>query len=319
MEAQAPQLPVARRVKKTVCPCCGFKFQGQMSSGCHQCGVRSVGEPLARPDRELPYLGRGLFVAAMGAILLLTLVAITVLGLIQTPPASLGFWTIMGAAEAAVWEFKFMLIPASLVALWASRKIWSGIRRQPTRFVGGLPMHLGFATTAFCAVAFLAMIGVTIPDRIHTYRLSVDAEQFARAYAYDRILLEYRGRFGTLPTVPADLRKLPDPDGVIADLLKDSDQATYRPWTELATTSPQKMNQGRLNSPRIRPASLTDSGSDETSGETVSFTSYELRTPGADKVYGTEDDMVIRDGIVEKAGKPVDKTRNGSADQTQLR
>jgi hypothetical protein len=318
MEAHVPPpLSFSKLPKKTVCPCCGFKFQGELRSGCEQCGVKSVGDPLARPERELPFLGRGLFIVATGIVLLLALLASTVVALFQRPPQNIDLLNIVGAAEFAVWKLKWIVVPVSLAGLWFSAKVFAGIRRQPTKFAGGLPVTLGMAATTVSALAVVTLIGVTIPDRIQSYRLAVDAEQSAKAYAYDRVLMEYRSRFGTLPTVPSDLRKLPDPDGVIADLLKDTDQTSYQPGTELANADARPMTQPQLGKPSIRRASI-ESGSDASSGAKLSFTKYVLRTPGADGIFGTEDDLMVRDGIVEKAGSGKEGTQIGTADGARL-
>ncbi len=37
-----------------ICPCCGFRFEGDLRKGCEGCGARSVGNPLPKPDHELP-------------------------------------------------------------------------------------------------------------------------------------------------------------------------------------------------------------------------------------------------------------------------
>lgn len=304
-------------VRKTVCPCCGFRFQGELRDGCTGCGVRSVGEPLTKPARELPYVGRAVFIAAVGGILLLALVALTTMVLIERPPANFDLLNVLNGAEFAVWKFKWALIPLSLLGFWTSWKLRKGIRREPTKFVGGAPVRFGLLASGLAVFAYLTLIGVTIPDRIRSYRISVDAEQYAKAYAYDRALTAYRNRFGTFPTVPSDLRRLPDPDGTIAALLKDTDQSAYRPWTELASASPDSISKPKLSGSAIRPASI-DSGADITAEEPVSFTSYELRTPGADAIYGTEDDLFIRDGIVAKAGVANGDSPKGLADQAKL-
>jgi hypothetical protein len=278
--------------------------------------VCAVGDPLTRPATELPFIGRATFVVGAGIALLLLLLVSTVVVLIQKPPAHFGFWGIVSGAEVAAWQLKWFAIPVSLAALWFSRKVWSSIRRERSRFAGGWPVHLGVAATAISALAFVALIGVTVPERVRSYWLSQEAEQYAKAYAYDRVLLEYRSQFGTLPTVPADLRKLPDPDGTIAALLSDLNQTTYRPWTELAAAAPPAMTRTRVGQPRLRNASL-NTGNDVQPSETVSFTSYEMRTPGTDGVYGTDDDLVLRDGVIEKAGAITDNKVTGLADRNR--
>jgi hypothetical protein len=108
-------------------------------------------------------------------------------------------------------------------------------------------------------------------------------------------------RFGTLPDDVSDLlKKLPDPDHSLAAALNNLDVSGYRPSAELAAVpkKPQK-----LNGAVIRNAST--SGSEDAITDRLSFTNYELLLPGADNKLGTEDDLILRDGIVrEAAGAP---------------
>ena len=53
----------------------------------------------------------------------------------------------------------------------------------------------------------------------------------------------------------------------------------------------------------IRNASLDTT--DDLPGEGLSFTNYDLRLPGADKLMGTEDDLIVRDGVIIKASEIV--------------
>ena len=85
----------------TVCPCCGFKFEGDLNDGCASCGARAVGPPLSKPVSELPSFGRSLFVGVVGGLLLITFLVGTIIALFETKPVSLRFWSLMGAAETA--------------------------------------------------------------------------------------------------------------------------------------------------------------------------------------------------------------------------
>ena len=67
----------------TICPCCGFKFHGALSSGCKQCGARAVGEPLPKPARELPSYGRALVLAVSGSLVVLVFVTQTLIAFFQ--------------------------------------------------------------------------------------------------------------------------------------------------------------------------------------------------------------------------------------------
>ena len=77
--------------KLTICPCCGFKFEGDLQDGCQGCGARSVGVPLPKPENELPAYGRSLLLTATG-IVMVGGSAQTILALTKAVPVSLGFW-----------------------------------------------------------------------------------------------------------------------------------------------------------------------------------------------------------------------------------
>ena len=87
----------------TVCPCCGFKFEGDLEhDGCASCGARAVGPALSRPVHELPSYGRALFAAVTGGVMLVAFLVSTLVALFERGASSFGFWTIMGAAESGL-------------------------------------------------------------------------------------------------------------------------------------------------------------------------------------------------------------------------
>src|SRR5207248_47247 len=61
----------SRYQQVTTCPCCGVKFAGDFSNGCASCGARSVGEPLPKPEHELPSYARALVLAIMGSLMVM--------------------------------------------------------------------------------------------------------------------------------------------------------------------------------------------------------------------------------------------------------
>ena len=71
-------------------------------------------------------------------------------------------------------------------------------------------------------------------------------------------------------------------------------QDSYRPWSVQAAAPGGKT----LNGARVRPASSRVGASEATEG--LSFTNYELRLPGPDKLLNTEDDWIMRDGVLTK-------------------
>lgn len=285
-----------------ICPCCGLKFEGDLSAGCEGCGARSVGPPLARPEHELPFYGRALLVAASGALLLLTFLSATVFALLEQDTFSLAFWSVVAAAQTAAWRLKFLGLPAALVAVWMGAALCRTIRREPHRFIGSRAAHMGLASSALVALMMLTFIGVTVPERLRQRQRGIDAGIYAEGYTIQRALLEYRARYGTYPTDMKDLReRLPDPDGRLTAALNSVDSRGYTPRADLAAALPKaKTRRGRPA--QIRRAALdasTDDGA-VAADEKVSFTNYEMRLPGEDKILNTEDDWLMRDGVIMK-------------------
>jgi hypothetical protein len=126
------------------------------------------------------------------------------------------------------------------------------------------------------------------------------------------VLLEYRDKFGTLPSDKTDLARLPDPDGSIAALLKEIDASEYKVSAEVAAVPTQRPRP--LRGAVIRNASLGTTG-DEPLSEALSFTNYELRLPGADKLLNTEDDLIVLDGVTYK---PSELPRRGSGTSARM-
>ncbi|MDQ3821276.1 MAG: hypothetical protein M3362_26850 [Acidobacteriota bacterium] len=291
----------------TVCPCCGFKFEGDLArDGCRRCGARAVGPPLSRPVSELPLYGRSVFVAAIGVLMLLTFLLSTAVALFEAKPVSFRFWPLMGAAETAAWRLKWVAIPASLAALWLSHTVCKSISRSPGRFAGIRVAHGGLLSSALAAVMMITFIGITIPARLRQRDEAAYAAAYAKANAINLGFLEYRQRFGTLPATPDDLkealasRAIMDPDGSIAEAVKEMDGGSYNPSGDLAAL-PKKKARG-LRGTALRNASLRSSDDGPAGG--ISFTRYELRLPGPDKKLGTDDDLIMRDGLITKAVEP---------------
>jgi hypothetical protein len=284
----------------TVCPCCGFKFEGDLQiDGCASCGARAVGPALSRPVRELPSYGRALLVGVMGAVMLGTFLISTVVALFERAPVSFGFWSIMGAAETAAWRLKWIAIPTTIIALWVGSLICRSIRRDPKRFIWGRVAHNGLWAVITVAVLIVTLIGITVPERMRQVELRQEAAIYAQGYTIQRALLDYRARYGTLPSTLDELRKLPDSDHSIASALVGIEAAAYTPGADLAAL-PQK----KSRTPRgvaLRNASMRTTDDAPEGG--LSFTKYEMRLPGPDNKLGTEDDWTMRDGLIVKPAK----------------
>ena len=300
----------------TICPCCGFKSESVLSrvlsDGCQSCGARPVGEPLPRPEHELPSIGRSLVLAIMGTLMVLIFVTQTISALFQisarSVPSTLAlsslippidFWTWMAAAETAAWRLKWVVIPATILVLYCGRKLYRSIQQSPARFCGVRYARRGYLAAAAIPLLVLILIGVTVPARLRHRQWSIEAGIYASIYRTDRALDEYREEFGTLPSDPRDLNRLPDPDGSLAAALKNLDMSGYRPTADLAAVPNKKPQQ--LRGAVIRNASI--SSVDDPPNERLTFTNYELPLPGPDKIMGTEDDLIVRDGIVYRASE----------------
>jgi len=292
----------SRHKELTICPCCGGQLSGPLSNGC-ECGARAVGEALPKPEHELPSYARSLILIASGALAVLVFVGQTFVALFQRPALSLGFWSWVAAGETAAWRLKWISIPVMFVTLIVGRRIYRSMLQAPEHFCGVRHARRGLFATAMVGLLIALLIGITVPARIRQRQMSIEAGYRAQYLTLDRAFFEYQLRYKTLPdqtTLKEDLAKLPDPDGSIAAALRDLDPAGYQPRADVAAVATQKTR----GLPRviIRKVSLNSATDDATPGG-LSFTNYELRLPGDDKILGNDDDWIGRDGIFTRVSE----------------
>lgn len=276
----------------TICPCCGFKFHGALSSGCKQCGARAVGEPLPKPAHELPSYGRSLLLAGSGALVVLVFLIQTTLAYLQRSESA-GFWPIVAAAETAAWQLKWITMPVFLVAAFLGTRLYSSIRLQPKRFCGLRSARGGLVASLTVTLLIALLIGVTVPERLRHRQLAKEATIRAQWYTFERAMFEYKLKYQTYPADYKDLlERIPDPDGTLASL----NPTGYKPSADVAVVTTENKSR-RLRGAVIRNASIA---TDDTTPEGLAFTNYVMRLPGADKILGTEDDWIGRDGVFMK-------------------
>lgn len=292
-----------------ICPCCGFKSESavnrELSDGlqnpegyatCQSCGVRPVGEPLPRPERELPSFGRSLLLTVTGASLVLVFLTQTIIAMVTR--AELSFASLLAAAQTASWQLKWVMIPVTILVLYVSSRLYRSIKQSPVRFCGAGYARSGYLASVAVPLLVLILIGITVPERLRHRQWGIEARTNSMIYRFDRASEEYREKFGGLASEPGDLlKKLPDPDGSLAEALNNLDTSGYNPsadWAAVPTKKPQQ-----LRGAVIRNASI--STADDTPSERLSYTNYDLPLPGPDKVTGTEDDLLVRDGVIFKA------------------
>ena len=292
-----------------ICPCCGFKFEGDLMAGCDACGARAVGPPLAKPQHELPSYGRAFLIGATGFIMLAVMLGFTLSALMKNGPISTSFWSLVAAAETAAWGLKWFALPVSIVALWSGVRVCRSIKASPLRFTGARLAHTGLLTAASVTLAIATLIAVTIPERWHQHRDSVEAGIQAQMQTIHRAQLEYEQRYGSFSgdiNDLKDLKKLPDPDGSIAAALAGVDPAGYSPSTEIAV----KAKPGAIRSTVFRNVSQV---TDESVDQPVSFNNYNLRLAGEDKILGNEDDWIIRNGVMLKVSEDAGSITSAAA------
>lgn len=280
-----------------ICPSCGSTVNADLCVGCPVCGARAVGPPLAKAEHELPSFGRAAIAFAAGVAVAGAFGGFLVGALIENKSGWFQFWKVISAGEVAAWRVKWIGIPIALFVLWATRRIVCTIKEEPSRFIGLRAARTGLGSAVAVTIVIFLMIGITIPERLQQRQLAHAAAAQAPAYTVARALLTYRQLHGFLPAPEefvSELKTLPDPDGAIAAALQAVDVSAYQPSTVVAT-GPSKTKLLPVRGEVIRKASLSVPASDHPS---VSFTNYDLRLPGADKVLNTDDDLIVFDGLV---------------------
>jgi type II secretory pathway pseudopilin PulG len=211
------------------------------------------------------------------------------------PPS---FLSIVKAGEVASWRLKWVALPVVIIVLWGGARIIRSIKTNPTMFIGLRAARLGFVASVLVMLMIGTLIGVTVPERLRQRQAALTASLYSRAYTFDRAVLTYRELHGFIPApddLVNELKTLPDPDGSIAEALNNLDVNGYQPSTIVASASskgkPLAMRGNAIRKASTNSVTATDHGG-------VSFTNYELRLPGEDKVLNTDDDLIVRDGLV---------------------
>lgn len=216
------------------------------------------------------------------------------------------FWSWMAAAETAAWRLKWIMLPVTVLIAFAGRKLYRSIVAAPDSFCGARYARAGLLASATVPLLMLVLIGVTVPERLRQRQDGIQAGFNAQGYRIDRALTEYREEFGTLPSELKDLSRLSDSDGTLAAALQNLDTSVYKASAEVAASQKPRPLRGAV----IRNAALTVT--DDIPNEALTFTNYVLPLPGADKVLGTDDDLIVRDGVITRAS---DAPRRGTTTQ----
>jgi type II secretory pathway pseudopilin PulG len=210
-----------------------------------------------------------------------------------------GFWNWVAAGETAAWRLKWISIPVLFAILWIGRKLYRSILVQPARFCGLKYARRGLLASSVVTLLIALLIGITVPARMRQHRLSKEAGFRAQGYAVELALTQYKLKY---KTYPADLKTLldtvPDPDGTLAAALLNLDPINYRPMSEVAANEPEKVGR-RFRNSVIRKVGFSPDTDDLPAGG-LTYTTYALVLPGEDKITGTDDDWIVREGMIMK-------------------
>lgn len=209
---------------------------------------------------------------------------------------SLGFWPIVAAAETAAWQLKWISIPVFLVAVVLGTKLYSSIRLQPEKFCGLHQARAGLVASLTVTLLIALLIGVTVPERLRHRQLARESTIRAEWYAFERAMFEYKLKYQSYPADYKDLlERMPDPDGTLARL----DPTGYTPSADVAVVVTSQNKPRNLRGAVIRKTSIAPVTEDTTPAG-LAFTNYVMRFPGEDKILGTADDWIGRDGMIMK-------------------
>lgn len=284
------------------CPSCGSKVDSDLCLGCPSCGARAVGPPLAKAEHELASYGRAVIAFASGAVMAVGVLIAIVAALVENKGAWLRFSNILTAGEVAAWRLKWMAFPIAIAVLWGVARLIRSIRNDQARFTGLRMARAGFVAAIVATAMITCLIGITVPERLRRREWANEAGINARAYTLARAQLEYRDLKGTLPSqdeLVKELGTLPDPDGSIAEALRNLDVSGYEAGTVLAAASTKRKSLVPRGSALRKAATAADPATDRG----LSFTSYKWRLPGEDKILNTDDDVILQDGLIIKASE----------------
>ena len=293
------------------CPSCGSKVDSDLCLGCPSCGARAVGPPLAKAEHQLASYGRAVIAFASGGVMAVGVLIAIVAALVENKGAWLRFSNILTAGEVAAWRLKWVAFPIAIAVLWSVARLIRSIKNDQARFTGLRMARAGFVAAIVATAMITCLIGITVPERLRRREWANEAGINARAYTLARAQLEYRDLNGTLPSQVKELSTLPDPDGSIAEALRDLDVSGYEAGTVLAAASTKSKSLVPRGSAIRKAATSADPATDRG----LSFTSYKWRLPGEDKILNTDDDVILQDGLIMK----VSDLPSSSSAQTRSR
>lgn len=241
-----------------LCPCCGDEMP--LGPGDCSCGARIVGEPLPESPFKVQRLG-----PVMTAVVVVIAVA--------------------GACRITMW-----MAFGALPAVWLAWRAFKLSKYRPQEYGG----YRVAATTLAIALVAGTSLGVfeiyRIPRYFEKIHLSEAATTNAAMLHIEALAEAYKQKSGSYPN--AEMLEKITGEALPADSWQK--QIMYMSYGESAAVYgnyPADKDPSEPGEPTLRdlPAS------DDAPG--IEFHNFEIRSAGPDGIFGTADDIVMRDGV----------------------
>lgn len=243
-----------------ICPSCGTEMAAT-STFC-RCGARRVGPPPTEPVDGIPRLGYGITALTLTGLVLVVQLAITirniVIGDLRWP------WQLLITTASLA----LVTLPALLVAVALAWRGWRLAVDRPHAYGGRALARRSLALALALCVMNLTAIAGRIPDWLENARIKRQARTRVLMYKVNDMIARYREQYGAYPERLIDLQELDPSIGPILDT-----------WHHPLVYTPMSAEIASRGLP-------------------VPFQKYELVSRGPDGILGTEDDIVMRDGLI---------------------
>lgn len=169
------------------------------------------------------------------------------------------------------------LTPLGLVPAWFALRALRLEKRDPAGY-GGRRIATATLTLALAGSAVMAAYGIVyIPRALDNHRTRRDAATEAAIHHLAAILEDYKAATHSYPKDMAELRKI-----LAGELPADYWEKTIR-----YQSYPEALADSRLRNDDPRMLG----------NATIQYNNFELRSAGADGIEGTDDDIIMRDGV----------------------
>jgi hypothetical protein len=283
-----------------ICPCCG-ESREISSSECASCGAKQVGPPLAKPDVLMPKLGQSFAALACGVIVIIAFLLAWALDNDLRVARVLLVWTLGDGYELTkklleadarlpyyrifaynayilANKFSIVAVPLSLAGIWLARRALRLIKSDSASFGGIKVARASYCLSIGLLVVFSAVSVSSIPRAIATRSAKRVAATRALMYElHSRGLQRHYKEYGNYPGELADLSRVNANGTPQSDYWERNFE--YKPIAVIASK-----------------------------GSGISLSDYKLISSGPDGKFGTEDDIIMIDGVIIESQNDPDAT-----------